>query len=524
MGDLKFEMVVINHQFQKRALRFGFLPFGEARRGLPFPQYDFSNKENQTGCGYLHFKPIEMIIEQIYTGCLAQGAYYIQSSNEAVIIDPLREVEPYIQKAARNKAGIKYVLETHFHADFVSGHLDLAKKTGATIVYGPNAAPAFDAHIAKHGEILKVGEITIEVIHTPGHTMESTCYLLRNEANKPVALFSGDTLFIGDVGRPDLAQKLSEDLTQDTLASHLFDSLRNKIMPLPDDIIVYPAHGAGSACGKNMSKETTDSLGRQKQTNYALRADMTREEFIKEVTDGLEAPPSYFPLNVMMNIEGYESIDKVLARGQHALDATAFETAANTTGALILDTRDAELFAKGFIPNAINIGIDGNFAPWVGALIPDIQQPILLVTEGGNEEEVITRLARVGYDHTIGYLKGGFEAWKNSGAEVDTIESISAAQLAAIKPGKDANILDVRKTSEFESGHVAGAINTPLDEVNDEIKKLDKSNTYYVHCAGGYRSMIFNSILKARGFEHVVNIKGGFKNMVETGAFDINVA
>lgn len=460
-----------------------------------------------------------MIVEQIYTGCLAQGAYYIESNGEAVVIDPLREVEPYIQKAERNGAKIKYVLETHFHADFVSGHLDLSKKTGAPIVYGPNAAPEFDAHIAKDGEELKVGNIALKVLHTPGHTMESTCYLLKDEKGKDVALFSGDTLFIGDVGRPDLAQKLVTDLTQEKLAGYLFDSLRNKIMPLSDDITVYPAHGAGSACGKNMSKETTDTLGHQKQTNYALRADMTKEEFIKEVTTGLVAPPAYFPLNVMLNIKGYDSIDKVLERGQHALSPEAFETAANETGALVLDTRDPQTFAKGFIPNSINIGIDGSFAPWVGAMIPDIRQEILLVTDEGREEEVITRLARVGYDYTIGYLHGGFNSWKKAGKEIDQIKSITATELADIVKKEEANILDVRKESEYKSEHIQDAKNTPLDFINDSMARIDKDKPYYVHCAGGYRSMIFVSTLRARGYDKLVDVKGGFKDIKESGKF-----
>ena len=463
-----------------------------------------------------------MKVEQIYTGCLAQGAYYIESNGEAVVIDPLREVEPYILKAKRNNATIKYVFETHFHADFVSGHLDLSKKTGATIVYGPNANPSFEAHIAKDGEEFKIGSVTLKTLHTPGHTMESTSYLLKDKQGKEVALFSGDTLFIGDVGRPDLAQKLVADLTQDKLAGYLFDSLRNKIMPLPDDITVYPAHGAGSACGKNMSKETTDTLGHQKATNYALRANMTKEEFIKEVTTGLIAPPAYFPLNVMLNIQGYESIDKVLERGQHALSPDAFEVAANETGALILDTRDPQTFAKGFVPNAINIGIDGSFAPWVGAMIPDIKQEILLVTEEGREEEVITRLARVGYDYTIGYLKGGFNSWKNAGKEIDHIDSISAEELAQIMNKEKVNVLDVRKKSEFLSEHIVDAENAPLDFINDSMAQIDKNKTYYVHCAGGYRSMIFNSILRARGYDNLVDVKGGFKDIKETGKFNVS--
>lgn len=462
-----------------------------------------------------------MKVEQIYTGCLAQGAYYIESDGEAVVIDPLREVLPYIQKAERNNARIKYVFETHFHADFVSGHIDLSQKTGAPIVYGPTAKPAFDAVIAEDGQEFNVGNIVIKVIHTPGHTMESTCYLLKDEAGKEVGLFSGDTLFIGDVGRPDLAQKVKAELTQDMLAGYLFDSLRNKIMPLADDIIVYPAHGAGSACGKNMSKETTDTLGNQKKTNYALRPDMTKEEFIKEVTTGLVAPPSYFPLNVMMNIQGYDSIDKVLQRGQHALSPDAFETAANETGAIILDTRDAQVFSQGFVPNSINIGINGQFAPWVGALIPDIKQEILLVTDEGREEEVITRLARVGYDFTIGFLKGGFNAWKEAGKETDQITSVTPDELAEKMNMKPFNILDVRKNSEYQSEHIVDADNMPLDFINDSMAKIDKNKTYYVHCASGYRSMIFASILRARGYDNLIEVKSGFKGLKTSGKFNL---
>jgi hydroxyacylglutathione hydrolase len=461
-------------------------------------------------------KKQEMKIEQIYTGCLAQGAYYIESEGEAVVIDPLREVEPYIEKAEKDNAKIKYVLETHFHADFVSGHLDLSKKTGAPIVYGPNANTSFDAIVAKDGQELQVGKVTFKVLHTPGHTMESTSYLLKDENGKNVALFSGDTLFIGDVGRPDLAQKAGA-LTKEDLAAILFDSLRNKIMLLADDIVVYPAHGAGSACGKNMSKETTDTLGRQKKTNYALRADMTKQEFIKEVTTGLAEPPAYFPLNVRMNKEGYESIDEVMERGNHALSPNAFEAAANETDALMLDTRAPETFAKGFVPNAINIGIDGGFAPWVGALIPDIKQKLLIIADEGREEEVITRLARVGYDYTIGYLKGGFEAWKASGKEIDMVESVDANELAIMATNGEANIIDVRKESEFISEHVDRATNLPLDNINESMAALDKDKTYFVHCAGGYRSMIFNSILKARGFDNLVDVSGGFKAIKDKG-------
>ncbi|MGZ3917293.1 MAG: MBL fold metallo-hydrolase [Flavisolibacter sp.] len=457
-----------------------------------------------------------MKIEQIYTGCLAQGAYYIESEGEAVVIDPLREVAPYIQKARKSGARIKYVFETHFHADFVSGHLDLSKQTDAPVIYGPLAEPSFKAHIARDGEEFRVGKVRFTVLHTPGHTMESACYLLKDENGKARALFSGDTLFIGDVGRPDLAQKAAH-MTQEELAGILFESLRSKIMPLPDDIVIYPAHGAGSACGKNMSTETTDTLGHQKQSNYALRADMTREEFVKEVTEGLSTPPAYFPLNVMLNKQGYESIDEVLKRGQHGLTPDAFELAATETGALILDTRDPQEFAKGFIPNAVNIGIDGNFAPWVGALIPDIKQEILLVTGEGREEEVITRLARVGYDHTIGYLKGGMPAWTAAGKEKDVIHSITAAELAS-GLGKDSSrIIDVRKPAEFSSEHVKGARNLPLDQINEVIGEIDPNTTYWVHCAGGYRSMIFNSILRARGFHHLIDVQGGFNAIKESG-------
>ncbi len=465
-----------------------------------------------------------MKIEQIYTGCLAQGAYFIESNGEAAVIDPLRETTPYLERAEKENVKIKYVFETHFHADFVSGHIDLSKKANAPIVYGPTTAHlGFDAIVATDGQEFKIGDVTIKVLHTPGHTMESTCFLLIDENGKEHALFSGDTLFIGDVGRPDLAQKVVADLTQDILAGHLFDSLRNKIMPLSDDILVYPAHGAGSACGKNMSKETFDTLGNQKNTNYALRADMTKEEFIKEVTSGLMPPPAYFPLNVMMNIEGYDSITDVLNRGTQALSPEAFEAAANETSALILDTRKPQDFAKGFVPNSINIGIDGSFAPWVGALIPDIKQEILLITEEGREEEVVTRLARVGYDHAIGYLKGGFDAWKAANKEVDSITSISVQQLAeAQKANPEINILDVRKGSEHLSEHIVGATNAPLDYINESMLKVDKNKTYYVHCAGGYRSMIFTSVLRARGYDNLIDVDGGFKAIKESELFNVS--
>ncbi|MDR7130429.1 glyoxylase-like metal-dependent hydrolase (beta-lactamase superfamily II)/rhodanese-related sulfurtransferase [Algoriphagus sp. 4150] len=464
-----------------------------------------------------------MKIEQIYTGCLAQGAYYIESDGEAAVIDPLREVQPYIEKAERRNAKIKYVFETHFHADFVSGHQDLSAKTGASIVYGPTTMKmGFDAIVAEDGQEFKIGKAKVKVLHTPGHTMESSCYLLFNEEGKAEAIFTGDTLFIGDVGRPDLAQKVVAELTQDKLAGHLYDSLRNKIMLLPDELIVYPAHGAGSACGKNMSKETSDTLGNQKKTNYALQ-EMTKEEFTKKLITGLTPPPAYFPQNVMMNIEGYDSIDAVLERGVKPLTPKEFEAAANETGALILDTRAPQVFAKGFVPNSINIGIDGSFAVWVGAMIPDLKQQILLVADEGREEEVVTRLARVGYDYAIGYLKGGFEAWEKSGEEVDQITSISAGELAEIKKENDSvNILDVRKESEYQSEHVLNAENAPLDYINESMLKIDKDKTYYVHCAGGYRSMVFNSILRARGYDNLIDIKGGFKELKESGEFEIS--
>lgn len=455
-----------------------------------------------------------MKLEQIYTGCLAQGAYYIESKGEAVIIDPLRETKPYIDRAEKDGATIKYILETHFHADFVSGHVDLAQKTGATIVYGPNAVTAFEAYIAKDNELLSIGDIQIKVLHTPGHTMESTSYLLIDENGKETALFSGDTLFIGDVGRPDLAVKTH--LTRADLAAHLYNSLRNKIMPLPDDITVYPAHGAGSACGKNMSKETFDSLGNQKATNYALRADMSQEEFIQEVTAGLSKAPQYFPKNVLMNQNGYESLDLVYQRGIVALSPNDFEGIANETGALILDTRAPQTFKDAFVPNSINIGIDGGFAPWVGALIIDLKQPILLIADKGREKEVVTRLARVGYDNVLGYLENGMEAWTKAAKEMDQITSISATDLEQILEQQTLNVVDVRKPNEYISEHIVDAINFPLGDINDNTNTLDKDKTYHIHCAGGYRSMIASSILKARGFHNLVEIAGGFSHIKKT--------
>jgi glyoxylase-like metal-dependent hydrolase (beta-lactamase superfamily II)/rhodanese-related sulfurtransferase len=454
-----------------------------------------------------------MTVEQIYTGCLAQGAYYIASNGEAVIIDPLREVGPYLDRAEKDGVTIKYILETHFHADFVSGHIELAAKTGAKIVYGPTANTAFDCHIAQDGEVLKVGDVTIHVLHTPGHTMESTTYLLKDESGKDHAIFSGDTLFLGDVGRPDLAQKAAT-MTQEDLAGILFDSLRNKIMVLSDDVIVYPGHGAGSSCGKNMSKETVGTIGEQKATNYALRANMTKEEFVAEVTDGLLPPPAYFPENVRLNKTGYESLDKVMERGLRPLSVDAFEVVANETDALILDTRHQNTFIHGFIPQSIFIGIQGSFAMWVGALIPDIKQEILVVADPGMEEEVVTRLSRVGYDNCIGFLDGGFDAWKNSGKEVDALSQVTAEELKGIE---GATVVDVRKSGEYLSEHLIDAIHVELDYINDQMASVPQEETFYVHCAGGYRSVIASSILKARGYHNMVDVAGGFKAIKEAG-------
>ena len=454
-----------------------------------------------------------MNIEQIYTGCLSQGAYYIESEGEVAIIDPLRETQPYTERAERDHAKIKYIFETHFHADFVSGHLSLSEKTGAPIVFGPNANPSFNALIAKDQQEFKVGKLTIVALHTPGHTMESTTYLLRDENGKDQAIFSGDTLFLGDVGRPDLAQKAAT-MTQEDLAGILYDSLREKIMPLADDVTVYPAHGAGSACGKNMMKETVDTLGNQKKMNYALREDMTREEFIKEVTDGLLPPPSYFPLNVKMNKEGYDNFDEVIARGTNALNPQEFEKLANSTGAVVLDVRHQKDFIKAHIPNAIFIGLDGGFAPWVGDLIADVQQPILLVVGEGREEEAVTRLSRVGFDNTLGYLKGGVEAWEEAGKEIDSLQSVSADVLKE-KLNNQVPVFDVRKDDEFKTAHIPNAKHTSLSSINKHLGDYPSKEPFYVHCAGGYRSVIAASILKSRGIHNVIDVAGGFKAIKE---------
>lgn len=456
-----------------------------------------------------------MKIEQIYTGCLAQGAYYITSNGEAAIIDPLRETQPYLDRLQRDSVRLKYIFETHFHADFVSGHLDLSRETTAPIVFGPNASCEFDCITAKDGQEFKIGNITIKALHTPGHTMESTTYLLLDENQKEYAIFSGDTLFIGDVGRPDLAQKAAH-MTQEQLAGILFHSLRDKVMTLADDVIVYPAHGAGSACGKNMSKETVSTIGQQKATNYALRADMTEAEFITEVTDGLLPPPAYFGMNVAMNKKGYESFENVLDLGMRALTVSQFEAAAEETTALILDTRKNGIFAKGFIPQSINIGIDGDFAPWVGALIANVKQAILIVCEVGQEEETVTRLSRVGFDHLIGHLEGGFDAWAKAGKEVDTVNRISAEQFAIEVKIGESKIIDIRKETEYSAEHIEDSYSKPLAAINDWVKDINPQEHFYLHCAGGYRSMIAASILEARGFRNFTEIEGGFNAIAKT--------
>ncbi|SKB74238.1 MBL fold metallo-hydrolase [Daejeonella lutea] len=454
-----------------------------------------------------------MQIEQIYTGCLAQGAYYITSDGEAAIIDPLREVQPYLDRLDRDSVKLKYIFETHFHADFVSGHLDLSEKTGAPIVYGPTARPEFNFISAEDGQEFTVGKIKLRTLHTPGHTLESTCYLLIDESGKEYALFSGDTLFIGDVGRPDLAQKAAH-MTQEELAATLYRSLRDKVMTLPDEVIVYPAHGAGSACGKNMSKETVSTIGNQKQFNYALRANMTEAEFVKEVTEGLLPAPAYFSANVAMNKKGYESYEKVLDNGMRALNPDEFEAAADESGALILDTRNNAEFYKGFIPQSVNIGLKGDFAPWVGALIADVKQEILLVTDEGMEEEAVTRLSRVGFDNVLGHLKGGFEAWKKAGKEIDEVDRISAKEFAQAYD-KTKKIIDIRKDAEYETQHIKNAESKPLADINNWIKDINPKEHFYIHCAGGYRSMMAASILQSRGYRNFSEIEGGISAITD---------
>lgn len=465
-----------------------------------------------------------MKLEQIYTGCLAHGAYYIESDGEAAVIDPLREIQPYLDMANERGAKIKYIFETHFHADFVSGHVDLAKKTGAPIIYGPTSMKTgFEALIAKDGQEFKLGKSTIKVIHTPGHTLESSCYLLVDENGKEKALFTGDTLFIGDVGRPDLAQHVIADLTQEKLAGHLYDSLRNKIMPLSDDLIVYPAHGAGSACGKNLSKDTYDTLGNQKKTNYALREDMSKEEFIEELLTGLTQPPGYFPKNVLMNIHGYDSIDEILEKGTKALSAKEFKNEMDKGNVLVLDAREGSKFAKGFIPGSINISLYGSFAVWAGTLITDIRQKIIFICDEGKETEVVTRLARVGYDNTAGYLNGGIDAWKKEGYALDKIPTVTVQEFSEMEEKDNTiNILDVRKRSEFDSEHIVNAVNAPLDYINESMEIVDRKKKYYVHCDAGYRSMIFASILKTRGYDNLIDVDGGFKSIKDSGKFIIS--
>lgn len=456
-----------------------------------------------------------MKIEQIYTGCLAQGAYYVTSNGEAFIIDPLREIQPYLDRLAGDGVTLKYIFETHFHADFVSGHLDLSKKTNAPIVYGPNAKPEFEAIIAEDNQVFEIGAIKIKVLHTPGHTMESTTYLLIDENGVETAIFSGDTLFLGDVGRPDLAQKAA-DMTQEQLAGLLYESLMTKIMPLSDDITVYPAHGAGSACGKNMMKETVDTLGNQKKMNYALNQP-SKEAFIEAVTDGLLPPPAYFGFNVAMNKKGYENFEEVKLKAMTALTPDAFELLAEASGALILDTRDSGVFYQGFVPQSVNIGVNGDFAPWVGALIGDVKQEILLVAEPGKEEEVVTRLSRVGFDHVLGFLEGGFEAWAKAGKEIDTVNRITAEEFKSKFELGSSMVIDVRKESEYRAEHVEDAYSKPLAYINEWTKDINPEQHFFMHCAGGYRSMIAASILQARGYRNFTEIAGGFKAIAETG-------
>ena len=457
-----------------------------------------------------------MKVEQIYTGCIAHAAYFLENNGEVAIFDPLREVQPYIDKAEFDHAKIKYVFETHFHADFVSGHLDLAKKTGAKIVYGPTAKPGFDAIVSEDGQEFKVGDYTVKVIHTPGHTMESTTYLLIDENGKEHGIITGDTLFIGDVGRPDLAQHVIADLTEQKLAAHLYDSLRNKIMPLSDDLIVYPNHGAGSACGKMMSKETTDTLGNQKKTNYALNPELTKDEFIEQLLNGLTTPPPYFPKNVLMNIQGYDSLDDIMDRAKIELTVEDFESFIDRKEILILDCRDAKEFSESFIPHSLNIGLDSNFAMWVGELIPDINHKIALVCPEGREEEALIRLSRVGFDNSIGYLKGGFQTWLNAGKETDSIKRISTTTFEALTSDEKTYIIDVRKKSEFESEHIIGATNIPLHQIENRLPEIPHDKNIILHCAGGYRSMIAGSILKRHNINNFVDVIGGMNEIKKT--------
>ena len=456
-----------------------------------------------------------MKIEQIYTGCLSQGTYYIESNGEVAIIDPLREIDPYLKLAKENNAKIKYIFETHIHADFVSGHLTLSNATGAPIIFGPNTITSYPVTIAEDEQVFKLGNLTFVALHTPGHTLESTTYLLKDNLGKDHAIFTGDTLFVGDVGRPDLAQKQSGK-TQRDMAGMLFDSLRKKIMPLSDDVIVYPAHGAGSACGKKISKETFSTLGNQKSSNYALDKSLNKEEFINELTEGLESPPAYFPMNVKMNQEGYNHIENVLRKNLNPFDPDEFEKLANQPGVLILDVRNQIQFAEEHIPGSIFIGIDGGFAPWVGAIVGDVKRPIILITPKGREEETITRLARVGFDNTLGFLKGGLSSWKVKGRKTDSISTIEASKLGK-KISDQTKIIDVRKNSEFSNGHLKNSLNIPLDQLSENFDKIPLEDNFFVHCAGGYRSMIASSILKSRGIDSMTDIIGGFSAIKSSG-------
>jgi glyoxylase-like metal-dependent hydrolase (beta-lactamase superfamily II)/rhodanese-related sulfurtransferase len=455
-----------------------------------------------------------MYIQQLYTGCLSEAAYYIESNGEAAIVDPMRDIDSYLQLAAERKASIKYIFETHFHADFVSGHIDLAKATGAKIIYGPQTKTKFDVVVAKDNETFSLGNSQIQVLHTPGHTLESVCYLVKGENGKDYCVFTGDTLFVGDVGRPDLAQK-GADLTMSDLAGMMYDSLHNKIIPLADDVIVYPAHGPGSACGKNLGPSTHSTIGEEKQFNYALKA-QSKEEFIKAVTDGLDAPPQYFPINAQINKEGYESLDKVLEQGLTALSVDDVKNAIKDD-IVILDTRPADLFAQGFIPGSIFIGLEGRFAEWAGSLL-SFDEPIIIVTEEGKEKETIIRLARVGFSKVIGYVAGGFKAWKAAGEETDMVIDIEADELAMDIPFDDRLVVvDVRRPAEFAEGHVKNALNIPLNELIDPVNMsgLEEDQNIYVHCQGGYRSMIASSLLKRQGIHNLHNILGGWNAIKE---------
>lgn len=456
-----------------------------------------------------------MFIKQLYTGCLSEAAYYIESEGEAAVIDPLRDTDEYIALAKQRNARIKYIFETHFHADFVSGHIDLGEKTGAPIIYGPNTETSYPVTVAKDGEIFKLGNTTIEVLHTPGHTLESTCYLLKDEAGKASAVFTGDTLFVGDVGRPDLAQQ-GNKLTVNDLAAMMYDSLQNKIILLPDDVLVYPAHGPGSSCGKNLGPNTYSTIGEEKKTNYALLA-RSKEDFIKVVTDGLAEPPQYFPVNAKINKEGYESLDKLLKKALQPLTIPAFKAKIKDDKAIILDTRDSAVFINGFIPNAISVGLDGRFAEWAGMLLP-FDKTILLVTDAGKEEETAVRLARVGFGTVAGYLDGSFAAWQAAGEKIDMIVEIEADELAMDLPhDKKMVVVDVRRETEFADGHIKGALNIPLNEMTDPavMADLDDSKNIYVHCAGGYRSIIAASLLKRQGIHNIHNIMGGWSTIKE---------